>query len=69
MALELFISHFASSASLPSVPNRPYAAQLKAAPAEVAPTEQAPTEVAPTKEVPTKEVPTEVEAVAVAPWC
>ena len=49
MALELFISHFASSASLPSAPNRPYAAQLKAAPAEVEPT----------KEVPTKDVPTE----------
>ena len=49
MALELFISHFASSASLPSAPNRPYAAQLQAAPAEVVPT----------KEVPTKEVPTE----------
>jgi hypothetical protein len=42
MALELFISHFASSASLPSVPNRPYAAQFQAAPAEVAPTYIAP---------------------------
>jgi hypothetical protein len=64
MALELFISHFASNASLQTVPNRPQLAQLKAAPAEVAPTEEAPTDIAPTKEVPT-----EVEAVAVAPWC
>ena len=39
MALELFISHFASNASLPSVPNRPYAAQLQAVPAKVAPTD------------------------------
>ncbi len=54
MALELFIGHFASGASLPSVSNRPFAAQLKAAPAEVAPTEEAPTDIAPTKEVPTE---------------
>lgn len=47
MALELFIGHFASGASLQPGPSRPYAAHLQALPTEEVPTEASPTEVAP----------------------
>ena len=70
MALELFIGHFASGASLPPGPGRSYAAQLQAAPAEVAPTYLAPTGAVPTEALPTQlapVAPTEVAPTEVAP--
>ena len=64
MALELFIGHFASGASLQPGPSRPYAAHLQALPTEEVPTEASPTEVAPV--APTEVAPTEVAPIEAA---
>ena len=65
MALELFIGHFASNASLLSGPSRSYAAHLQVLPTEEVPTEVAPTEALPTQLAPV--APTEVAPIEVAP--
>ena len=64
MALELFIGHFASGASLQPGPSGPYAAHFQAAPTELAPTGLAPTEEVPTELAPTEAAPTELAPVA-----